>query len=262
MRVFGSVLLGVLLQVLVPFALQAQRSGIIGTVADTLGGMLGGVQVELSGTDYGSITNAAGEFRLLKVQPGPYTLYMRRIGFQQLSMPIVIAAGNAMTLNFELTPTQVRLAEISVKASRISDKLRRVGFEGRAKSSGLPPSRFITRADIEKQNPMTLNHLLERQGGRVRNCVDALVYMDGVPPAELPDNLPVNGPFTKNSSLRPRSRSANTSKSALRPLESVPVSHVDGMEIYASLSEIPAEFRPGYTNVSGRCVILVWTRER
>lgn len=255
-------LVAVFMQVMLPLALQAQRSGIIGTVADTLGGMLGNVQVELSGTDYGSITNSAGEFRLLRVQPGPYTLYMRRIGFQQLSMPIVIKAGDAMNLDFELTPTLVRLAEVSVKASRISDKLRRVGFESRAKSSGLPPSRFITRADLERQNPMTLNHLLERQGGRVRNCVDALVYMDGVPPLELPNNLAVNGPFTKSSSLRPRPRSANTSQSALRPLESVPVSTVDGMEIYASLSEIPAEFRPGYTNVSGRCVILVWTRER
>ena len=46
-----------------------------------------------------------------------------------------------------------------------------------------------------------------------------------------------------------------------RALEFIPVKEVEGMEIYTSVSEIPAEYRPGgNAQVNGKCVILLWTR--
>ena len=163
----------------------------------------------------------------------------------------------------ETTPTQPRLAPVVINEVFSSAKLKRVGFESRLKTSGLAPSRFITRAFIEKRNPMSLTHLLEGQGGRVRNCVDALVYIDGSPPLDLPDKNANAGPFTKNSSLRSSARSENNNSMEYRALEFIPVKQVEGMEIYTSISEIPAEYRPGGNiQVNGRCVILLWTRER
>ncbi|MEO7996633.1 MAG: carboxypeptidase regulatory-like domain-containing protein [Gemmatimonadaceae bacterium] len=238
----------------------------MGTVSDTLGNALGGVQVELSGTDYGSISNMRGEFRLMKVKPGPYVIFMRRLGFEAISMKLEVKDGDPMELDFELSPTTVRLATISVKEPYMSEKLKRVGFEGRLKMSGVPASHFITRADIEQRNPMSLTHLIERQGGRVRNCVDATVWIDGIPPSIGPDppaaNAPGGGAFSRNSSLRSASRSENSNAMRYRPLESIPVKTVDGMEIFASISEVPVEFRSGgNTTVNGKCVILIWTRE-
>ena len=263
MRVSNVLLLAALLEISAAIPLPAQRSGILGTVSDTLGTPLQGVFVELSGTDFGAITNQTGEFKLVKVKPGTYTVFMRRVGFEALSMKLDIRNGDPMELDFELTPTMVRLAPVVVREEYSSNKLKRVGFENRLKTSGIAPSRFITRADIEKRNPMSLTHLLERQGGRVRNCVDALVYIDGAPPMIAPENTGGSGPFSRNSSLRSAARNENRNNMDYRALEFIPVKQVEGMEIYTSVSEIPAEYRPGgNTNVNGKCVILLWTRER
>jgi len=263
MRVLYALLLAVLLETSAAIPLPAQRSGIVGTVSDTLGTPLQGVLVELSGTDFGAITNRTGEFKLTKVKPGTYTVSMRRVGFLALSLTLDIRNGDSMELDFELTPTQVRLAPIVVREEYSSNKLKRVGFENRLKSSGIAPSRFITRADIEKRNPMVLTHLLERQGGRVRNCIDALVYIDGAPPMITPDNNANGGPFTRNSSIRSAARNENRNNMDYRALEFIPVKEVEGMEIYTSISEIPVEYRPGgNSQVNGKCVILLWTRER
>lgn len=249
--------------------LEAQRSGIVGTVADTLGVMIGGVQIELSGTDYGAITNSRGEFRLTKVTPGPYTLLMRRVGFEAITMKIDVVNGNPMTLDFELTPTLVRLATVAVNAKYSSEKLKRVGFEDRQQTSGVAPSRFITRGDIEKKNPQSLIHLLDRIGGRVRNCVDAIVYLDGIAPGNQPDFGTQGaggqqGVARTGGALRSApSRTENPSSHRYRLLENIPPRQVEGMEIYASTSEIPAEFRRGQSgDANGRCVVLLWTRER
>lgn len=246
---------------------QAQRSGIVGTVADTLGTMLGGVQVELSGSDYSAITNSRGEFRLTQVKPGPYTLLMRRVGFQAISMQLEVANGNPMVLDFELSPTQVRLATVVVSAKYTSEKLKRVGFESRQHTSGVAPSRFITRGDIEKRNPQSLIHLIDRMGGRVRNCVDALVWVDGVAPGTQPDfgtrGSQPSGVLSTGGALRGPSRTENSSTHRYRLLDNIVPRTVEGMEIYASPAEIPAEFRRGqFGDANGRCVVLIWTRER
>ena len=166
----------------------------------------------------------------------------------------------------ETTPTQPRLAPVVINEVFSSAKLKRVGFESRLKTSKNSPDfpcLSIGMAFIEKRNPMSLTHLLEGQGGRVRNCVDALVYIDGSPPLDLPDKNANAGPFTKNSSLRSSARSENNNSMEYRALEFIPVKQVEGMEIYTSISEIPAEYRPGGNiQVNGRCVILLWTRER
>ena len=263
MRVLIALVLAALLETSTAVPLHAQRSGIVGTVSDTLGTPLQGVFVELSGTDFGAITNRTGEFRLTNVKPGSYTVFMRRVGFEALSMKLAIRKGEPMELDFELTPTQVRLAPIVVLEEYSSNKLQRVGFENRLKTSGIAPSRFITRADIEKLNPTTLTQLVERQGGRMRNCIDALVYIDGVPPSLTPDNNANAGPLSRNSSLRSAARNENRNNMDYRALEFIPVKQVEGMEIYTSISEIPAEYRPGgNAQVNGKCVILLWTRER
>lgn len=263
MRVLNALRLAGLLQISAAIPLHAQRSGVVGTVSDTLGTPLQGVFVELSGTDFGAITNQIGEFKLVKVKPGTYTVSMRRVGFQALSIKLDIRNDDPVELDFELTPTQVRLAPIEVREQYSSTKLKRVGFENRLKTSGIAPSRFITRADIEKRNPLSLTHLLEQQGGRVRNCIDALVYIDGAPPVFTAENNANGGSFTRNSALRSASRNENRNNMEYRALESIPVRQVEGMEIYASVSEIPAEYRPGgNSQVNGKCVILLWTRER
>ena len=260
MRLSNALLLAAMFVALPATKVEAQRSGIVGIVADTLGNLLSEVEVTLVDTKHSARTNSKGEFRLLKVKSGHYSLSMRRIGFAPLTMQVDVPEGEAVDLDFELTPQEVRLATIAIKAERLSPKLRRVGFESRMKTTGVPASHFITRNDIEKQNPISLMHMIDRMGGRSRSCADPNIFMDGMPMfGQVDFGLPAP---IRAGQPPPRSASQNSFQK-LRPLDNIALKAVDGVEVYTSTSEIPPEFRgdpDGRTN--NRCVVLIWTRER
>ena len=240
----------------------AQRGGILGKVSDTLGTMLDNVQVQLVDTKYTATSNIKGEFRLTQLKPGRYTLSMRLVGFAPFFVPIEVNDGDPTELAFELTRTEVRLAPVDVESERLSPKLRRVGFDRRRRTSGVPASHFLTHIEIEKRNPGTLSNLLERMRGRSSGCTDPNIFMDGMP-AFVSDNLTGPGLITPRSSAAGSRSPANQTFSKNRTLDNIPVKDVDGLEVYASLSQIPAEFKmapDGQSNT--RCVVLVWTRER
>ena len=83
----------------------------------------------------------------------------------------------------------------------------------------------------------------------MRNCVDATVWIDGLPPIETEQAArgPARGILGSNSSLRTTARTENYNPMRYRPLESIPVKVVEGMEIFVSIAEVPIEFRAGGT---------------
>ncbi len=240
---------------------NAQRGGIIGVVSDTLGVLIVNVQVILVDTRYATSTNDKGEFRLSKLKPGNYTLSMRRLGYAPFFVPIVVSDGDPTELAFELTPSEARLEPINVETERLSAKLRRVGFESRRRTSGVPASHFLTHLEIEQRNPVSLSQVVERMKGRSGSCTDPNVYMDGMP-AFTNDNS--TGPvrlIPRSASTQSRTLQGNFSKN--RTLDNIPFKEVDGLEVYAGLSEIPAEFKMGTNGLpNDACVVLIWTRER
>lgn len=252
-----------------------QQSGILGTVSDSLGNLLEDVQVGLVGTPHYAITDEKGWFKLANVKSGSYTLSMRRLGYQPITMPFAIMAGNAATVDFELLPSTVRLAPVNVKSEHLSAKLRRVGFENRLKTAGVPASHFITRQEIEKRHVTSITQLIDRMGSRARVCDFPSVFLDGAPYATLTDLPP--------ATTAPRSGSAGIglaggSSSGIRaptsaddgagfrrisPLDMFQVRSIEGIEIYSSTAEIPAEFKGGPNNrLSAKCVVVIWTRDR
>ena len=241
------------------------RSGLDGTVSDTLGNFLEDVQVGLVGTPNYTVTDARGAFHLPQVKPGSYTLSMRRLGYDPLTMTFVILEGTPMSVDFELTTLAVRIAPLNIKAERISPKLRAVGFESRLRSSGAPPSHFVTRAEIEKQHIQSITNIIDKMGGRARACNDPAVFMDGLPYQTFSDfgGATIGRSTGAVGATATPARSPVPTSTKNSPLDQILIHNIEGLEIYTNSSETPAQFKEGPGNQqNNKCVVVVWTRQR
>ena len=266
MRPSCAILLASLLIASPLSSLHAQtKTGFEGTVSDTLGNYLEDVQVGLVGTSHYTVTDGRGAFHLPDVKPGSYTLSMRRLGYDPLTMTFVILQSNAMSVDFELTESAVRIAPVNIKSERISAKLRRVGFESRMKTSGAPASHFLTRTEMEKTHVQSLTNVVDKMGGRARACEDPAVYMDGLPYQTFADFGGALTGRTTGVTGTPRSSTRNPAPATTKntPLDAILLRSIEGVEIYTNPSETPAQYKQGLAGQqNNRCVVLLWTRER
>jgi TonB-linked SusC/RagA family outer membrane protein len=97
-------------------AALAQTGGrIVGTVSAAEGGRpLSGIQVTVSGTTRGAVSDSAGRFSIANVPPGSYTVQARGIGFASANLPASVAAGGVTTANFNLVATAAQLTPVVV----------------------------------------------------------------------------------------------------------------------------------------------------
>ena len=99
----------ILLSLLLVFALsasawgQAQRSIISGTVADSSGAALQGAHVVLKPLGLAADSDTTGQFTLLDVALGHYTLSVSFVGFAPYSKEIDVTAGQALNLPLQLS---------------------------------------------------------------------------------------------------------------------------------------------------------------
>src|SRR5437773_1509807 len=87
MRTFARCLIASVCLVLLPVAASAQTSTIAGTVRDTSGAVLPGVTVEAASPALiekvrSVTTDGAGQYKIIQLRPGPYTVTFTLPGFQ------------------------------------------------------------------------------------------------------------------------------------------------------------------------------------
>lgn len=118
----GRVLIVLLAVLFVDFQLLfAGTAGkIAGKVRDReTGEILPGVNIIVVGTATGAVTNFQGEFIILNVQAGRYTVEARMIGYQAVKKEDVLILPDFTTaLSFELPPTPISGDEIIITAER------------------------------------------------------------------------------------------------------------------------------------------------
>jgi len=104
----GSFLLGSILLSLASRAVgQADTASISGVITDATGGTIAEATVELQSVDRGSVTmtktNAAGIYVFASVQPGPYRLSVRMVGFHQVDLlNLIVNTQDHIEQNFQL----------------------------------------------------------------------------------------------------------------------------------------------------------------
>ena len=78
-----------------------------------------GVNVVVVGTSQGSATDLEGEYYILNLRPGTYSVSVSMIGYQTtISRDVRILSDHTVTLNFELSTKVLEASEIVVTADR------------------------------------------------------------------------------------------------------------------------------------------------
>lgn len=112
----ATVPLALLCALLLPIALYAQQRELTGRVSDEAGAPLPGAAVSVVGTTFGTLTDAAGNFRLV-APAGDLVLLIRNVGFKsrQISVPV----GQTSVI-VQLEPDVLALEELVVTGQATS----------------------------------------------------------------------------------------------------------------------------------------------
>ena len=117
--------LSLLLLFVCSLTMAATTGKIAGKVTDAeTGEALPGVNVIIDGTQMGAATNLKGEFFIINVPPGNYSIKATFIGFNSKSITNVkVSIDRTTTINFELSQTVIAGEEVVVVAGR--EKIRK-----------------------------------------------------------------------------------------------------------------------------------------
>jgi hypothetical protein len=217
-----------------------------GTVLDQqTGAPVMNVVVRIDNTPFSALTDAQGRFYFQEVPAGDYTLRADHIAYAAAITKLEVRAYD-LDVEVRLSPEAIPIHGIIVTA--LSRRLEAVGFYEREKR-GI--GTFIDRRQIEKMKVQASSDLLR-----------------GVPglrlvPQATRRNVPPN---------QMRGRGNCRYKYIVDGSRTLPDFDIDfvapygieGLEVYAGLSEVPATFRAHATPDGGQAicgVIAIWTRD-
>lgn len=105
--------------------ISAQTTGkIAGRITDSsTGEPLLGVNIFLEGTSIGAASDISGEFFIINIPPGKYSVKISMIGFQtKVFQDLVVSVNRTLRLDVELGSENIEMEEIVVSVSKISEK--------------------------------------------------------------------------------------------------------------------------------------------
>lgn len=110
-------------------AAQNNSGSINGKITSSAGDPLIGVTVMLQGTDIGSATDKNGNYVISKVKPGKYSLIISVVGYKKQFHPVLVKAGETVTLNSSLFEEAVIIDEVIVRGKSDAQSLREKGYQ-------------------------------------------------------------------------------------------------------------------------------------
>jgi len=218
---------------------------ITGIVRDSAGLRLGQVAIGVVGAS-GQLaaSHDSGTYNIAAISAGATRLFARRVGYAPETLSVVVIAGELTRADFVMRASAQILPEALVEADPTRGKM---GAFNRRKSRGV--GAFVTRADIEKRQPGSISELLRYLPG-----VGVTQKMAGEP-------QPVHMERSVRSSMQASCVVQIYVDGHPYPNGNVddfaPV-HIEGVEVYRSASEIPADFR---TRDATCGLIALWTRD-
>ena len=111
-----SLLIGLCMSAPVIARAQAVSGGtIVGQVTDavTRQGILSAT-VRVDQSNFATVTNADGHYRITGVPVGPHTITARRIGYAQRQLPVTVVADSEVTVDFALQASTISLDQVVV----------------------------------------------------------------------------------------------------------------------------------------------------
>jgi hypothetical protein len=133
---------------------------VVGTGDGATGQFLRGVQVRLMPLELTQYTDSMGQARLSRVPAGKYMVQARRLGYQPLSAPILVAGEDSVEVVLLMHAAVAQLDPVVVSRSAVPMALRE--FESR-RERGI--GQFVTGAQIDSMPGASLQAVIE---GHVR----------------------------------------------------------------------------------------------
>jgi len=97
-----------------PSGAFAQTGTVSGRVTDAKNEGIPGATVLVEGTSLGSSSNVDGSFSIANVPAGPHTLVISFVGYNSVSRPVTVVAGQTATVTASLTENATQLSEAVV----------------------------------------------------------------------------------------------------------------------------------------------------
>lgn len=197
-------------------------------------------------TNWEALSSETGTFAIADVPPGQHVLRIHHIAYGDVLWPVSVPEGSTVEVKVDLSADPIELEPIVVTAER-SRRLEHFGFYNRMEwGKGVGVGQFITREEIERQNPSRVSSLMYRfprvrvdcRGGanncyiRISGsqCPQTTFYLDG---------------------MKFRSLGEPIDRFVL-PTE------IAGIEVYTGFGEMAGEFADP---TSLRCgTVVIWTK--
>jgi hypothetical protein len=132
-----------------------------GAVLDARARPLVGLQVFVRPSGKWVVTDSAGKFNLTGLEPRPYDLVVRGIGYRAQVLPARLDSNETLAFKVVMERLPQDLMTVTVEAALDSTRMR--GFYARKRSQGA--GRFVTRADIDAVQAQRLSEVLRRVPG-------------------------------------------------------------------------------------------------
>ncbi|MDZ7263054.1 MAG: TonB-dependent receptor [candidate division KSB1 bacterium] len=115
-----SIFISLSLLILVPMAFAGITGKIAGHISDAESGQpLPGVNVFVEGTSVGATTDLKGDYVILNVPPGVYTLKATMMGYASVSTQnVIVKIDLTTTISFKMKPEALEMSEVVVVAER------------------------------------------------------------------------------------------------------------------------------------------------
>jgi hypothetical protein len=222
----------------------AQSVGAIsGTIKDSTGIPIPGVEVVLLQVRGVVYSDSLGVFRFANISPGKRQLHFRRLGFSPKSNDADISEGQTLALAVVLEPYATEIEGMTVEEATRRHQVLSDFYDRSSRGFG----HFVTREQIEKRNPMNLSDMMRMIPGA------RLVPLRGGSQATLR--------FSRAQGARdcPPQYWVDGVKAWNLNIDDIVPQDVEGIEVYSGASTVPPQFntREG-TTICG--VVLIWTR--
>jgi hypothetical protein len=214
---------------------------------------LGDVAVRTGDSGGEATTNGRGEFRIDVRIAGRVTVQLRRLGYDSLTMDVVVASAGEEPYVFDMLRTAQTLDTVAVSTRPTSWSPKLDGFEHRlARHNG---GTFFTRDDIEQRRPMVVSELVRRSPAvRIVDSMGVRLF------ASSRGSKFVDGPRGRKSV--PCIMRVGVDGQIMEwgfPADQIAPSEIYGVEVYSGPATIPREYASQIGD--GFCgLVMIWTR--
>jgi hypothetical protein len=217
---------------------------ISGTIRDSAGTPIPGVEVVLLQTKGAIHSDSVGVFHFANIPAGKRQLHFRRLGFAPKSLDAEISEGRTLALTVVLEATATEIEGMTVEEATRRRQILADFYDRSSRGFG----HFVTREQIEKRNPMNLSDMMRMIPGA------RLVPMRSGGQAALRFNRAQMG----GRDCPPQYWVDGVKAFGLNIDDIIP-QDVEGIEIYEGASTVPPQFNTKEgTTICG--VVLIWTR--